>query len=107
MEFVDIGLYVAYGLFIIGVIAAIVLPLIYALGDPKQLIKGGIGIIGVLVIFFICYTVSSNEVTAVYTRFGVGSGLSKIIGAGLLTMYAFFILAFLSIVFTEIAKNFK
>ena len=104
---VDIGLYLSYGLVIVAVLAAIILPLINAFGDPKKLVKMGIGLGALVIVFFVAYTISSNEVTAVYMKNKVDEGASQLIGGALITMYAFFIVAFASIIFTEVAKLFK
>lgn len=104
---IDILLYLAYALVIIAALGAIILPLIKSLDDPKSLLKAGIGIVILLVIFGISYVVSSDEVTNVYTKFNVDAQASKIIGGVLITTYAFFVAAFASILFTEVAKNFK
>lgn len=107
MEFVDIGLYVAYGLLIIAALAAIILPLVNSFSNPKSLVKAGIGIAVLVVLFLIGYVLASDEVTSKYTTLGVGEGISKFVGGALITMYILFIVAIVSIIITEVNKAFK
>lgn len=104
MELIDIGLYVAYGLLIIAIIAAVVLPIVNSFSHPKSLIKSGIGIVAIIVLFVICYLIAGNDVTAKYTTLGVGEGTSKFVGGALITMYVLFILAIVGIIVTELNK---
>ena len=57
------GLYLAYILTIVGVVLAIVLPLIKSLDEPKQLIGTAIGVGILIVIYGIGYMISGSEVT--------------------------------------------
>lgn len=107
MDIYDIGIYLSYGLVIIAVLAAVILPLINAFNDPQKLVKTGIAVAVLLVIFFIGYTLADNEVTLTYQKFGINEGSSKLIGGALITMYVFFVVAFLSIIVTEVGKLFK
>lgn len=107
MELIDIGLYVAYGLLIIAALAAIALPLISSFSQPKVLIKTGIGVITIVVLFLISYAIADSGVTAKYTTFGVGEGISKFVGGALITMYILFIVAFVGIIITELNKAIK
>lgn len=105
--FVNIILYVSYFLLGISLLAVIVLPLINAIGDPKSLVKVGGGVLAIVVLFFIGYAISGNEVTEVYAKFNVGPELSKIVGGSLTLMYMLFVIAIIGIVYTEISKFLK
>ena len=103
----DIGLYVGYGLLLLALGAAVILPLINALKSPKDLAKSLMGLGMLVVIFLISYGIAGSEVTAKYTAQGVGEGGSKLIGGGLTMFYVVFFLAVLGIVFSEINKALK
>lgn len=103
----DIGLYVGYGLLLIALGAAVVLPLINALKSPKDLVKSLMGLGVLVVIFLVSYGIAGSEVTAKYIAQGVGEGSSKLIGAGLIMFYVVFFIAALGIVFSEINKALK
>lgn len=104
---IDFALYVGYGLIAIAALSAIVLPLIGAFGDPKSLAKSGIGVLGLLVVFFLGYLFSGNEVTAVYSQFGVDASLSKTIGGAVTMMYLMLIIVFAAIIYSEVSKLFR
>ncbi|HCM76875.1 MAG TPA: hypothetical protein DIS90_10865 [Cytophagales bacterium] len=103
----DIGLYVGYGLLLVALAAAVILPLINALKAPKELLKSGMGLGALVVVFLISFGLSGSEVTAKYTAQGVGESSSKMIGAGLTMFYIVFFIALLGIVFSEINKALK
>jgi len=60
-QWIDLGLYASYVLIGIAIVAAVVMNFANALKDPKTLIKGGIGIVGLVVIYFIGYSVAPAE----------------------------------------------
>lgn len=106
-DFVDIMIIVAYALLGLAAFAAIVLPLINAIGNPRSLIKGLLGLVVILIVFGIGYSIASSEVTATYSKFGIDSGMSKYIGGIISTTYMLLVIALVGIVFTEISKIFS
>lgn len=107
MDTIDIALYGSYILVLIAAIAAVVLPLIQSLGDPASLVKSGIGVAALLVIFLVGYALSGSEVLPSYVEFGVDAGLSKFVGGLLTMMYLLIFVALAGIVFTEVSKIVK
>ncbi len=102
------GLYLAYILTIVGVVLAIVMPLIKSLDEPKQLVGTAIGVGILLVIYGIGYLISGSEVTARYIESGVETeGLSKMIGGMLTMVYLMLGIAVIGIVYTELNKAIK
>jgi hypothetical protein len=104
--FVDIGLYLSYVLVILAVVSIIVFPVIQAIGDPSGLMKSGVGILAILVVFGIGYVLSGDE-TEPYVAFGTSALTSKIVGGSLITMYLLGVLSFVAIVYSEVSKMFK
>ncbi len=104
---IDFALYLGYGLIGIAALAAIVLPMIGAVNDPKSLAKSGIGIAALLVVFLLGYLISGSEVTSVYPQFGVDASLSKTIGGAVTMMYLMLTIVFVAILYSEISKLFK
>lgn len=104
---IDVGLYVGFGLLIITALAAIILPLISSLKSPASLLKAGIGVAALLVLFLIAYALSDSGVNARYISAGVGEGGSKLIGAGLTLFYILLVASFVGIIFSEINKALK
>jgi NADH:ubiquinone oxidoreductase subunit 6 (subunit J) len=71
------------------------------------LIKTGLGVVAILVVFAIAYVLSGNEVTEQYRQFNVGPGGSKLIGGGIITVYLLFFIALAAIVYTEVTSIVK
>ncbi|HLW18679.1 MAG TPA: hypothetical protein VKX33_00050 [Cyclobacteriaceae bacterium] len=109
MDIYDIALYVGYFLAIVGVVAAVLLPLINSLGNPRSLVKTGVAIVALLVIFGVAYAMSDNEVTARFAAepFNLTPGSSQFVGGLLMSTYFLFIIAFLSIFVNEISKQIR
>ena len=55
MDFIDIGLISSYALIGLCTLAAILIPLYQSFGDPKTLLKSGIGVGIMLIIFIFSY----------------------------------------------------
>ena len=106
-NFVDIAILIAYGLLGLAALAAIVMPLINSVGNPKSLLKGLLGVVFILVLYGLAYAISGSEVTATYAKFGVDTGMSKFVGAMLITMYLLVVISLVGIFYTEISKIFK
>ncbi len=109
MDFINLGLWTTYILFFIAVGAAVILPIIYSLSDPKSLVGVGISVAALLILFFISYVLSSDEITnpkaaAIYD---VTPGVSKFIGGSLIMMYLLFFGAIIGVAVNEIVKFFK
>lgn len=96
---VDVGLFIAYILIGVCVLAAVGMPLSKAIGDPESLKKMGVGVGGVLVVFLISFFISSGENSG-----DVSETTAKLVGAGLTTFYILAIGAITGIVYTEIKK---
>jgi hypothetical protein len=109
MDSIDIFLYVADFLVIVGVILAVVLPLIKSLDNPKSLLKTALGVVVLVIMFFIAYSISDGEVSAKFAQdpFNLTEGMSKFVGGALIMTYVMTIIALAGIVITEITKAIK
>ncbi len=104
---INIGLYVSYVLLGIAILSSIVLPLINSLDDTSALIKAGIGVGIIIVLYGISWAISGNEVIDLYIKWDIGEGISKAIGGALIMMYILFLVAIAGIIYTEISKTFQ
>jgi NADH:ubiquinone oxidoreductase subunit 6 (subunit J) len=104
---VDIALYLSYAMVILAAAGAIILPTINAAGDPKSLLRSGLGVVVILAVFLVGYLLSGNEVRPIYEQFNVDSGDSKMIGGGLIASYLLIFAALAGIVYTELSTVFK
>lgn len=109
MDTWDIMLYVSYALVGIGAVVSVLLPLFKSLDDPKSLLKTGLGVVLILVLFFICYSISSNEVLPKFQseQFNLTPAMSQLIGGLMITTYVLTITALCGIVVTEVSKAIK
>ena len=107
MDSFDIFLYLGYTLVIIAAVAAFLLPLISAMGNPQSLLKSGLGVLFIVALYFIAFAFSGSEVTPEYSKFNVDPELSKIVGGTLIMAYFLLGFAIVGIVFTELNKIFK
>lgn len=98
---IDVGLFAAYILVILCTLAAIIIPLVQSFDDPQSLVKSGLGVLGLLVIFLIGYLVADGSAE------GATETTSKMVGGGIITMYIMFLVAIVGIVYTEISKILK
>jgi len=98
---IDAGLIIAYVLVGISILAAVGLPLVQAAGNLKSLKKAGISVGGLLVLFLVCYALSSDDTMG--SKMVTAAG-AKRVGAGLLSFYVLLAIALVSIVYTEISK---
>ncbi len=102
------GLWLAYILFFVAVGTGIILPLLHILKSPKSLVKTGMALGGMLVVFGIAYWLAGAEITPKYEALGVKTEFSsKMIGAGLTMFYLIFFIAILGMIYSEISKAFK
>lgn len=106
-SFINIALWVAMIMVAIAALAAIVLPLINSLSHPKSLIRSAIGVVALIVLFVITWSIADSSVTNAYIEFGVNETSSKFVGGSLMLMYVLFIIAVIGIVFSEINKAIK
>lgn len=109
MDSIDIFIYVAEILIIVGAIAAILMPLVKSLDNPGSLLKTGVGVAILVVVFFIAYSISDGDVLPKFAAepFNLTPGMSKFVGGSLITVYGLFIVAVVGIVLTEINKAIK
>ena len=101
MDFIDIGLISSYALIVLCTLAAILIQLYQSVGAPKTLLKSGIGVGIMLIIFIFSYFFADGGSA------GLDESTSRVVGAGIITTYTFFFLAITGIIYTEISKIFS
>ena len=97
--------YVALG---IAAFLAILFPIIFIIQNPKSLIKMIIGIVVLLGLGFICYSIAGNSFSDLALEgMKATAHTSKVVGAALIFTYIIGGIAVLSIIFSGIAGIFK
>ncbi len=113
-QLIDIGLYIAYALVIIAAGTAIIMNVINSISNPKSLVKSGIGI-GVLgVVFLISYSMAPtvfdnvSREAFILAEFDPDSesfaGTYKWVGGAMTTTLILFALAVVGLVYSTVAK---
>ncbi|MGB6035969.1 MAG: hypothetical protein WBG42_06855 [Cryomorphaceae bacterium] len=99
------SLYLVYGCMIVAGGAAILFGLVQLLTNLKRNMSLLIGLIGFVVLAFICYSIASDDVT----RYGedITTSASQISGAGLMVMYVLVIAAVAMAIIGEVVRIFK
>lgn len=101
---IDVSLYVVYFLIFAAIFLALGFAGWYMIKNFKKNRNMLFGAAGLVVLFFLSYALSSNEV---YEKFQVGETLSKIIGGTIIMLYIMFIFTFIAAIYAEISKLFK
>ena len=105
MDLIDAGLYLIYVLLGVGVLSSlIVFPVVRAVESPKSFLTSLYFLGAMIVLFFISYALSSDEVKPTQVVLGVTPTISKLISAGLITFYITLILAVIGLIYSEINK---
>ena len=96
---IDVGLFLSYILIGICALAAAGMPLVKAFDDPQSLKKMGIGVGTLVVLFIIGYLFADSG-----SFEKASAGTSRLVGAGLITLYIISIVGAIAIIYTEISK---
>lgn len=104
---VNIGLVITYIMLGIGVLAAVVFPIIHMVQNPKSAKGALIGIGFLLVVFGISYAIGGDEVTPAMEAMQATPTTSKIVSAGLIGFYILFTVSIIAAIYSEISRFFK
>lgn len=109
VAFLDILINWSYLLIAISLLVGFVYFPGVVLSKNTKTAKGAImGVAALIVIFIISYTISSDDASsAVYTKFAITNGESKLIGGMLIGTYFVGILTVLAAIYAEVSKLFK
>ena len=106
---INIGMYLVYALFVLGILAAVGFSIYQFIGNVKQSKTALYGILALVVIFLIAYfTASSTDVSAaVVEKAGLSRGGVKMLGAGMNVIYILVVVTLGSLIGFEVARAFK
>jgi uncharacterized membrane protein YozB (DUF420 family) len=107
MLFFDAGMYIAYALLILAVVAAFVFPLVSVLRNLAKSKRTLIGVGAFILIFFLIYLLSPSFSGDFYTRNGIGPAESRFINAGIISVYIFLLVTLVVLVYDEIARRIR
>ena len=101
------GLYLGYILMALALAAAIGLSLMNTLKNPNVLIKSGISIGVLILLFAISYGIADSNLSAIAKAQGQTEFSVKLIGAGLIMLYIAFFISIAGLIYSEINKALK
>ncbi len=101
-NFIDIGMYVTYGLLALAALLAVISPVINFIKDISKAKGPLIGLAILAVIVLVAFSLSTGE-----TYEGVTSVMSRWISTGITTVFFLAGLAILAAIFAEVAKIIK
>ena len=101
------GLVLSYIIFGIAVVAIIGMSLLNSMKNPGSLVKSGIGIGILLVVFIIAYMISDGTRSAIAIGLDQSESSVRWIGAGLIMFYLALLAAIVGLVYSELCKAFK
>ncbi|HAG16617.1 MAG TPA: hypothetical protein DCG69_08860 [Bacteroidales bacterium] len=100
--------WVAYIAFFLAVVLAILFPIIQIIGNPKAAIRTLLGVVVLVILWFVAYALSDNTFSASELEtMGTTADISKIVGAGLIYTYFVFAMAIVAVFYANIASIFK
>lgn len=113
-QLINIGLYGAFALLILAAAAAIIMNLINSLGNVKSLIKSGIGIVALVAVYFIGYSMAPAEFDAttaaafeaadIDPEAASTGALYKQVGGAMTTTLVLFVLAVVGLIYSSVAR---
>ncbi|MFT6969931.1 MAG: hypothetical protein ACJAXX_000494 [Roseivirga sp.] len=116
-QLIDLGLYASYILLGVAAVAAIGMNFVNAFNNPKTLVKSGIGIVALAIVFFIGYSLAPTEIDLVSQRAfeandvdpSAASTLTtyKLIGGAMTTTLVLIIVAVVGLIYSSVSRVFK
>ena len=113
-QLIDLGLWSAYILLGVAAAAAILMNLYTSIQNPKTLVKSGIGIVVLVLLFFIGYSMAPTEIDAISQKAFMANEIDpsapgtlttyKLIGGAMTTTLVLIIIAIVGLIYSSIAR---
>lgn len=111
MGYFNVGLYLTIALLVICIATLVIFMIVDIFKFPKETIKGIIGFVALIVIFFIIKSIAKVEEGPLWTRlasdFNITDGVSKTISAGIWITVLLMAAAALTMIISELRNFFK
>jgi len=107
MDSYDFFLYLGYAMVVVAALSAVLFSVLNLVTNPKSLIRAGVSVLGIAVLFLIAYSLSGNEVTPEYAQFDIDPDTSKFVGGSLIMAYLLLGVTVLGLFYTEVVKIVK
>ena len=103
-SFGDEIFYFTYVLLGLCIVLAVIIPLVKSIDNPKSLIKVGVGIVALAIIYFICLYTASGDLSFTHKEFDLSATVLKNIGAMLRMTYVMLLVPFGGAIIIELLK---
>lgn len=111
-QWIDIGLYGAFILIAVAALAAIGMNIANSISNPKTLVKGGIGIAVLLIVFFIGYSMAPSEFGAATAKAmeaskiddDVAGSTYKLVGGAMTTTLVLIVIAVVGLIYSTVSR---
>jgi MFS-type transporter involved in bile tolerance (Atg22 family) len=107
MDTYDFFLYLGYIMVIVAAVSAVLFSVLNMVTNPKNIIRAGISVAIIGVLFLIAYSMSGNEVTTEYAKFNIDPDTSKLVGGTLIMSYLLLGITVVGLFYTEVVKIVK
>lgn len=105
---VDVMLPISYILFAVAIVLALLVgPVMSILANPRGVVRGGVALAAMAIVFGVSWAMASDVLTPMYINKNISATVSKLIEGGLNTFYVMFAVSLVGIVVSEITKLFK
>ncbi len=101
---ISIGLYLCYAMLFVGLICAVVFPILQIFSNPKSAKTSLVGIGAFGAVFLISYLLADGTVLPSFEKYGITPAVSKGVGAGLVATYLLGAIMVVSLIVGEIRK---
>ncbi|MBS4012199.1 MAG: hypothetical protein KGZ97_00365 [Bacteroidetes bacterium] len=109
--FINVGIYLSYGLLAIAALTAIIFPIIHFIKDFRKAKGTLLGLAVLLVVLVASWAVAGGGQMVIdqgsQGSIIVSSTVSKLVGGGIIATMALIILGLVAAVYTEVSKLFK
>lgn len=92
---------------IVAAVSAVLFSLLNLITNPKSMVRAGMSIAAIVVLFLVAYSLSGNEVTTEYAKFNIDPDTSKFVGGSLIMAYLLLGVTVLGLAYTEVVKIVK
>ncbi|MDR0365016.1 MAG: hypothetical protein LBH92_08390 [Bacteroidales bacterium] len=101
-------MYIAYIALAITIVVMLIFPIVQMVSAPKKALKSLLGIVAIAVLWFICYTLSSNELSSQFLeKYNLSESTSALVGSFLYLTYIIVGLIILATIFMSVRGSIK